>query len=99
MTSEITAATRSSALYRIAARCPAVGHRFGSRVSRVRASRPYLDYMEKRDEPVRPAEQDFRHLPPRVTPEEMTTVQPVVQAVCHPSVGTETEWELRKAGG
>jgi hypothetical protein len=40
----------------------------------------------------------FRHLPARITPDEMVPVQPVVQAVSRPAVGSEEEWQLRAGG-
>ncbi|MFI5494007.1 hypothetical protein [Actinoplanes sp. NPDC051859] len=50
--------------------------------------------MEKREHGTE-REQDFRHLPPRVTPEEMILVQPVVQAKHDPTNGNTAEWDLR----
>ena len=51
--------------------------------------------MEQPDEP----ERDYRHLPPRVTPDEMVEVQPLVQAVQRAEAGNDTEWEIRKGAG
>ena len=47
----------------------------------------------------REPERDYRHLPPRITPDEMVEVQPLVRAVQRAEVGNETEWEIRKAAG
>ena len=43
--------------------------------------------------------EDFRKLPPRVTPEEMVPVQPIVQADQEVQVGTNDEWQIRMGGG
>jgi hypothetical protein len=40
----------------------------------------------------------FRHLPPRITQDEMKPVQPVVHAVERPALDSETEWLLRAGG-
>ena len=40
----------------------------------------------------------FRRLPPRITQDEMTQVQPVVHAVDRPAIDSETEWLLRAGG-
>jgi hypothetical protein len=42
--------------------------------------------------------EDFRRLPPRITPEEMVPVQPVVRTPQDPQVGTEDEWRIRMGG-
>lgn len=42
--------------------------------------------------------EDFRQLPPRVTPEEMVPVQPVARPVQDPQVGTDDEWRIRMGG-
>ncbi len=41
---------------------------------------------------------DYRHLPPRVTPEEMVAVQPVARTYQDPPAGTDTEREIRTGG-
>lgn len=41
----------------------------------------------------------FTWLPPRITPEQMIEVQPVVHAVSVLHPGTETEWLIRTGGG
>ncbi|MEV6600755.1 hypothetical protein AB0M36_28490 [Actinoplanes sp. NPDC051346] len=51
--------------------------------------------MEKREQENEP-EQDYRHLPPRITPEEMVPVQPVVQAVHDPMNGDINDWHVRQ---
>lgn len=50
--------------------------------------------MENTDRVVRSRE-DFRHLPPRVTPEQMTPVQPVPHVQQDPTEGAEREWPVR----
>jgi hypothetical protein len=45
-----------------------------------------------------PPEPDYRHLPPRITPDEMVPVQPVVRTYAEPQAGTDTEWQLRMGG-
>ncbi|MCA2215009.1 hypothetical protein [Jidongwangia harbinensis] len=40
----------------------------------------------------------FRRLPARITQDEMVPVQPVVQAVSRPAVGSEEEYQLRAGG-
>ncbi|GGQ60002.1 hypothetical protein [Couchioplanes azureus] len=55
--------------------------------------------MDKREQETKPGpeqEQDFRHLPPRITPEEMVPVQPVVQAVHDPMNGDIDDWHVRQ---
>jgi hypothetical protein len=42
--------------------------------------------------------EDFRRLPPRITPEEMVPVQPVAHPVHDPQVGTADEWRIRMGG-
>jgi hypothetical protein len=39
--------------------------------------------------------EDFRRLPPRVTPEQMIPLQAVVHVHHEPRVGTEDEWHIR----
>lgn len=49
--------------------------------------------MENRERAARSRE-DFRRLPPRVTPEQMIPVQPVLHLLHDPRPGTDTEWRL-----
>jgi hypothetical protein len=53
---------------------------------------------KKSPELPRSADVDFRHLPPRVTPEEMVEVKPVVHAVAEPVIDNQTEWMIRHGG-
>jgi hypothetical protein len=46
------------------------------------------------DRPVLSRE-DFRRLPPRVTPEEMVPLQPVLHVLQDPREGTDNEWHIR----
>jgi hypothetical protein len=41
---------------------------------------------------------DYRKLPPRITPEEMVPVQPIVQANQVVQAGTDDEWQIRMGG-
>lgn len=50
-------------------------------------------------QPERKPRADFRRLPPRVTPDEMVPVQPLVQAVQRAEAGNDTEWEIRSSAG
>ncbi|PRY32898.1 hypothetical protein [Pseudosporangium ferrugineum] len=50
--------------------------------------------MEKR-EPAARSREDYRHLPPRVTPDEMIPVVPVVHTVDDPTNGDKNQWEIR----
>lgn len=43
-------------------------------------------------------EPDYRHLPPRITPEEMVPTQPLVRTYADPPAGTEDERQLRTGG-
>ncbi len=44
-------------------------------------------------------EPDYRHLPPRITPEQMVPVQPVARTYDEvPGAGTDTEREIRTGG-
>lgn len=42
---------------------------------------------------------EYRRLPPRITPDEMVPVQPLVRVDSEADVGTYTEWQLRAGGG
>jgi hypothetical protein len=51
--------------------------------------------VEKSERSVRTRE-DFRRLPPRVTPEQMIPLQPVLHAVQDPRGGSDdNEWHIR----
>jgi hypothetical protein len=39
--------------------------------------------------------EDFRRLPPRVTPEQIVPLQPVVHVLHDPREGSDTEWQVR----
>jgi hypothetical protein len=39
--------------------------------------------------------EDFRRLPPRVTPEQMIPLQPVLHLLQDPREGTDDEWHIR----
>jgi hypothetical protein len=39
--------------------------------------------------------EDFRRLPPRVTPEQMVPLQPVLHLLQDPREGTDDEWRIR----
>jgi hypothetical protein len=46
-----------------------------------------------------PAASEFRHLPPRVTPDEMIEMQPLVPPAESRPVGSDdSEWHLRAGG-
>ena len=47
------------------------------------------------EERVARSREDFRQLPPRVTPEQMVPVQPVPHARQDPTEGAEREWPVR----
>jgi hypothetical protein len=50
------------------------------------------------DLPETPPEPDYRHLPPRIAPEEMVPTQPVARMYEDPPAGTETERQIRTGG-
>jgi len=50
--------------------------------------------VEIRERAVRSRE-DFRRLPPRVTPEQMMPLQAVLHILQDPREGTDDEWRLR----
>ena len=60
---------------------------------------PTLAGMEPEERETAPPEPDYRHLPPRITPEEMVPTQPVARAYDGPTDGTETDRQLRTAAG
>ncbi len=60
-------------------------------------ARPTLTGMES-DLPETPPEPDYRHLPPRIAPEEMVPTQPVARMYEDPPAGTETERQIRTGG-
>ncbi|MGA5298697.1 hypothetical protein ACPCHT_02140 [Nucisporomicrobium flavum] len=39
--------------------------------------------------------EDYRHLPPRVTPEQIVPVKPVVHPVFDPTDGDDDQWNIR----
>ncbi|MEV8503711.1 hypothetical protein AB0368_02645 [Actinoplanes sp. NPDC051475] len=51
--------------------------------------------MEK-DEPAEKTRDDYRRLPPRISPDEMTTMQPVEHAVDDPTNGDDDQWHIRR---
>ena len=53
--------------------------------------RPSLIVVEK----VEKKREDFRRLPPRVTPEQMVPLQPVVHVLQDPREGDEAGWDVR----
>jgi hypothetical protein len=53
--------------------------------------------MEQK-EPAARTREDYRHLPPRITPEEMIPLQAVVRAREDVPQGTEDEWRIRMGG-
>ncbi|MET8150193.1 hypothetical protein ACIBSW_24130 [Actinoplanes sp. NPDC049668] len=50
--------------------------------------------MEKTARAERPSE-DYRRLPPRITPEEMIPLQPVVHVPHDPREGDDDAWRIR----
>jgi hypothetical protein len=50
------------------------------------------------DAPETPPEPDYRHLPPRITPEEMVPTQPLVRTYEDWPAGSEDERQLRTGG-
>ena len=50
--------------------------------------------MDNRERAVRRRE-DFRRLPPRVTPEQLVPVQPVLHLLYDPREGTDSGWHIR----
>jgi hypothetical protein len=46
-------------------------------------------------EKVEKKREDFRRLPPRVTPEQMVPLQPVVHVLQDPREGDEAGWDVR----
>jgi hypothetical protein len=50
-----------------------------------------VEVMEKRVF----SREDFRRLPPRVTPEQMVVLQPVLHLLQDPREGTDDEWRIR----
>ncbi|MEV4640086.1 hypothetical protein AB0J80_22325 [Actinoplanes sp. NPDC049548] len=51
--------------------------------------------MEK-PEPAAKSREDYRQMPPRITPEEMVPAQPVVQAPYDPTDGDDDQWHIRR---
>jgi hypothetical protein len=49
-------------------------------------------------EPAPKSREDYRHLPPRVTPDEMIPVQPVARPVQDPTAGDDDQWRIRLGG-
>jgi hypothetical protein len=39
--------------------------------------------------------EDYRHLPPRVTPEQVVPLKPVVHPVYDPTNGDDNQWHIR----
>jgi hypothetical protein len=39
--------------------------------------------------------EDFRRLPPRITPEQMIPLQPVLHVLQDPREGSDNEWHVR----
>ncbi|GID92053.1 hypothetical protein Adi01nite_14650 [Amorphoplanes digitatis] len=58
------------------------------------AGSAYRLCMEKTARAERPAE-DYRRLPPRITPEQMIPVQPVLHVLQDPREGDEDAWRIR----
>ena len=54
---------------------------------------------EDRNETTPAMESPFKHLPPRITPEQMVEVQPIVHTDNVVHHGAETEWLIRAGGG
>jgi hypothetical protein len=57
----------------------------------------YDDRMQQRERGVLSRE-DFRHLPPRITPEQTIPLQPVVHVLYDPRDCSESEWRVRHGG-
>jgi len=46
-------------------------------------------------EPAAKNREDYRHLPPRVTPDEVVPMKPVVRAAYDPALGDDDQWRIR----
>lgn len=52
--------------------------------------------MAMRDrEPAAKSREDYRHLPPRVTPDEVVPMHPVVRTELDPTNGDDDQWRIR----
>jgi hypothetical protein len=60
--------------------------------------RTTLDSMDE-DTKVPEPEAPFKHLPPRITPEQMIEVQPIVHADTPVHAGAQVAWLIHATGG
>lgn len=47
-------------------------------------------------ERVAKSREDYRHLPPRITPDEVVPMKPVVRTSFDPTNGDDDQWHIRR---